>query len=180
MAEQLHDQLARIASGDQEAFARFYDEWFAFVLAQARRASRHDEHASADLVQEVMLKFIRKTPLLDSPAALGAWLKRATVSTACDRAESESRRRRREQARGERPGDPSLDEDHAERLAWLRRELELIDAEAGAILAQRFALGRTLAQIGLAFGLSPSAVDGRIGRTLRALHKRKEGSPHEP
>lgn len=180
MADQLQDQLARIAAGDQAAFARFYDEWFGFVLGQARRASRGDEHACADLVQEVMLKLIRKTPLLDSPAALGAWLKRAAFSTACDRAESESRRRKREQSRREQPGEAAHDDDHAVRLAWLRRELNQIDAEAGDLLAQRFALGRTLAQIGLAVGLSPSAVDGRIGRTLRAFHLRARSGGIDP
>ena len=179
MPEQLQDQLARIASGDGEAFARFYDEWFGFVLGQARRAARGDEHASADLVQDVMMKFIRKTPVLDSPAALGAWLKRAVFSTAFDRAESESRRKKRELSREVQTGNELRDENSADRLGWLRRELGLIDAEAGDLLAQRFAFGRTLAQIGLAVGLSPSAVDGRIGRTLRALHRRARESTRE-
>lgn len=172
MASDVPTLLSRIASGDRDAFAALYDEWFSFVLGQARRAcppGGGDEHTAADLVQEVFLKMIRRTPILDSPAALGAWLKRAAYSSAMDRAKAEARRRARER----RAVAMGAGDDHdTDRLAWLRRELDRIDAEARDMLRQRFVLGRTLAQIGRVFGMSPSAVDGRIGRVLRLLARR--------
>lgn len=172
MPEQLPDQLARIASGDGEAFARFYDEWFGFVLVQARRAARGDDHAAADVTQEVFVKFIRRTPILDSAAALGAWLKRTALTTAMDRAKGDRRRMARESSAGASGVERSSGGDH---LAWLRSELASLDAEARDMLVQRFGLGRTLAQIGAVFGMSPSAVDGRIGRVVRLLRQRAPG-----
>ncbi|MBL8747053.1 MAG: sigma-70 family RNA polymerase sigma factor [Phycisphaerae bacterium] len=174
MAEQLPDQLARIASGDGEAFARFYEEWFGFVLGQARRAVRGDDHAAADLTQEVFVKFIRRTPILDSSAAIGAWLKRAALTTAMDRAKGDRRRTARETSVGAAGVKPSIGGEHVE---WLRSELASLDAEARDMLVQRFGLGRTLAQIGAVFGLSAGAVDGRIGRVIQILrHRAGEGS----
>ncbi len=49
-----------------------------------------------------------------------------------------------------------------------------IDAETRDLLVHRFALGRTLSQIGGLFGLAPGAVDGRITRALRTLRRRAD------
>lgn len=184
MASDLSSLLSRVASGDREAFALFYDEWFPTVLAQARRAARGDEHEAEDIVQEVMMKLIRRTPIVETPAALGAWLRRAALTTARDLALSASRRRGRDAkavaAAACFSQQQHAGQDVAERLIWLRRELAALDDEARDTLAQRFVLGRTLAQIGSVFGLSPGAVDGRIGRLLKVLRRRAEEASDEP
>ncbi len=176
-SEPLSALLERIASGDPGAFSAWYDEWFDQALASARRAARGDEHAAADLAQEVLMRFVRKTPILETPAAMGAWLKRASLTVAIDRARAEARRRAREARRSTVPHTAAGAD--AERLDWLRAELEGVDGASESMLFERFGLGRTLAEIGRALGLSPSAVDGRIGRTIRALRKRAEEAFNE-
>lgn len=175
MRDDLSQLLVRAASGDAEAFSLLYEEWFATVLGQARGAARGNEPEAADIVQEVFMKFIRRTPILPSNAALGAWFKRAVFTTARDRALAESRRRTRERARGAPIARSAAD---TEILAWLAAEIDSIDAETRDLLTQRFALGRTLSQIGEMFGLAPGAIDGRIARALRSLRNRSEAG-HE-
>jgi RNA polymerase sigma factor (sigma-70 family) len=179
MPGEIEPLLRRIASGDREAFARLYDEWFDTVLAQCSRAARGNPHDASDIAQDVFMKFIRRTPILDSPAALGAWFKRAAFTTARDRALAESRRRARETRRtptADRPGSAVA---HAETLPWLTSELAGIDAETRDLLTQRFVLGRTLSQMGRLFGLAPGAVDGRIRRVLAQIRRRAPEAPHE-
>jgi len=174
--------LERIASGDPGAFSAWYDAWFDQALSSARRAARGDEHAAVDITQEVLVRFIRRTPILDSEAAMGAWLRRTALNIALDRAKADQRssvRDRRHASRQAGTAPPSRSEE-GDRLAWLRAELAALDAESESLLVQRFALGRTLAQIGAALGISPSAADGRIGRTLKALRRRAQEVNDEP
>lgn len=154
----------------------WYEEWFDQAHASARQAARGDEHEAADITQETLLRFVRSTPILDTPAQLGAWLKRTSLRIALDRARERMRRRAREHRR-ESPADSSsggLEDEGSERITWLRAELAQLDPEFEAMLVARFGLGRTLSQVGRLFGLSPSAADGRIGRVVKALRNRAQ------
>lgn len=180
MPGDLEPLLRRIASGDGEAFARVYDEWFETVLGQARRAARGDAHAAEDVAQEVFVRFIRRTPIVDSRAALGAWFRRAAITVAIDRARADSRRAGRESVRA--PRDAGMGAERVlreEEIEWLRAELASIDADTRALLIQRFGVGRTLSQIGALFGLAPGAVDGRISLALKAMRRRVEEARRE-
>ncbi len=165
MGQSLADQLQRIASGDRGAFAAFYEQRFDQSLALARRAARGDDQESHDIVHDVMIKLIHKTPRIETEAQLGAWLKRVTLTTALDRARAERRRAARERA-AEHPG-PSEPEDRA-RTEWLRAQLAELDPEALAILEMRHRFAWTLARIGEVLGITPGAAD----RKLRTAHTR--------
>lgn len=163
-----------VASGDTEAFGRFYERWFDEVYEEVRRLTRLDESFCLDVVQEVMMRVIRSLTPMDTEAQVRAWLWTVTRSCAIDRLRSESRRARREQSRA--PSNPSGAEPRAveldERLGWLRGELDRLDEPNLRLLLLRYRFGWTLAQIGESLGLKPGAVDGRLGRLVGSLRRK--------
>lgn len=161
-----------IASGDAEAFASFYRDWFAVAVADARRATGRDESFCLDVVQDAMLRVIRSIRTMDTQRQLRNWLRVVVQSCAYDRLRRELRRSRREagSALSERVQDV-VDAD-AERLAWLRREIAGMEAPEARLMVMRYRLGWTLEAIGRAVGLRPGAVDGRIRRSTKTLRQK--------
>ncbi|UCD74291.1 MAG: sigma-70 family RNA polymerase sigma factor [Phycisphaerales bacterium] len=163
---------AAIASGDTEAFGHFYEMWFDFMYAQARRATQRDETTCLDIVQDAMMRVIRSIRPFEEEARFRRWLTAVVNSCAYDRLRSESRRKAREQVAADRRPDHETVDDLRERLDWLRDELGKLDDFTARLLTMRHRFGWTLKQIGTAVGLSPSAVDGRLSRALGALRRR--------
>lgn len=145
------------------------------MLAIARQATGRDESFCMDVVQDAMLRVIRRLPIIDDEPALSAWIRRVVISAAYDRLRSELRRARREksfardQAHASRTG-PADDE----RLIWLRQRLAELEPDAASLIRLRFGLGWTLARISASLGLKPGAVDGRIGRVAKRMRDRTE------
>lgn len=161
-----------IASGDSEAFGRFYQDWFDFAYAQARRATRRDEATCLDIVQDAMMKVIRSIRPFEEEARFRPWLRAVINSCAYDRLRAEARRRDRELKADKQPTASHQANDLDERLTWLRSELANMDGMGLELLTMRHRFGWTLARIGAAVGLSPGAVDGRIARTMAELRRR--------
>jgi RNA polymerase sigma-70 factor (ECF subfamily) len=172
-----------IASGDRQAFADFYRAWFDFALREAQRCSGRDEQFCLDVVQETMLRVIRRMKPLDSDAAIAAWLKTAIRSACIDLLRRDQRQRRRDQRHSltirERIDDTAAQGDTRERLKWLRAELAVIEPDSARALDMRFRLGWTLARIGKALHLRNGAVDGRINRALARLRAAAQEDQHE-
>ena len=180
MSESIHSLTRAVASGETEAFARFYDAWFDRVLAEAKRCSGRDEQFALDIVQDVMMKVIRSMPAVESEPACRRWLNRAVRSTTIDHLRRETRRRKRERAAAPSETiEPVSPDDRADRIAWLRTELRRLDGEASLLLALKHKVGGTLEQIGAATGLSPGAVDGRIRRFTARLRRSAEEASHD-
>jgi RNA polymerase sigma factor (sigma-70 family) len=167
-----------IASGDTEAFARFYRRWVDRMYEEAHRATGRDESFCLDVVHDAMLRVMKSIKPMDSEAALWGWLRLVVRSCAFDRLRREVRRRKRERAESAGPAADSRD-DLAERLAWLRTELAQLDEREVALLTMRHRFGWTLRHIGSAAGLKSGAVDGRLRRTLSALRRRAEEAFNE-
>jgi RNA polymerase sigma-70 factor (ECF subfamily) len=166
-----------IRAGDGAALEQLYRARFDRLHAAARSRTRRDEAFCLDLVQEVFLRVIRALPVLDSEAQLDAWLVRTLDRCAIDALRRECRMRRRERAHGaarasaaEGPGGGSLLSRAPDAGALLDR-VSALPAAAKSLLEQRFRFGWTLQHIGLAAGLAPGAVDGRIARALDRLRK---------
>jgi RNA polymerase sigma factor (sigma-70 family) len=173
LPESVRELTGAIASGNAEAFSRFYRRWFERCLTEARRCTGRDEHFCMDAVQETMLRVIRHLKPLDSEAALAAWL-HATVRSACiDLLRRDLRRRRREESRlaatHEDGHDHAIEHRTRERIDWLRAQLAALPADQARLLHMRFRLGWTLSRIAQAAGLKTGAVDGRINRILTRL-----------
>ncbi|MDY7110361.1 MAG: sigma-70 family RNA polymerase sigma factor [Planctomycetota bacterium] len=173
MDDSIRQLTGAIASGDTEAFARFYRRWVDRMYGEAHRATGRDESFCLDVVHDAMLRVMKSIRPMDNEAALWGWLRVVVRSCAFDRLRREARRRKREQA--DAAGFPSEPRDDlAERLAWLRAELARLDERETALLTMRHRFGWTLRRIALAAGLEPGAVDGRLRRTLNTLRRRAE------
>lgn len=172
MEHWVKELTSAIAAGDAEAFTRLYREEFDTLVALAKRATGRDEAFAMDVVQEVMLKVIRRLPVIDSREQLGGWLARVTLTTSHDALRADARRRRRDTTSGQAVLVAEPERHDAERLAWIRDELAQMDAATSAALRTRLVEGRTLAAVGRLLGLTPGAVDGRVSRTVRALRER--------
>lgn len=73
-----------IRRGDEQSVRDFYSDWFPTLLAWSQAFIPSDEHLALDIVQETMIRVIRSLPVLDSHAALVAWLRAANRSAAID------------------------------------------------------------------------------------------------
>lgn len=171
MPDTTRQLTSAIASGDSEAFARFYRQWFDVMYAEARKATKRDEAFCLDVVQDSMMKVIRRVPAIDSEAALAVWLRRVVQSCAYDALRREVRRGRRERSAGSSPRHAASGVDQ-EQLEWLAQELSSLDDESARLIHLRHRLGWTLAKIGAAVGLSTGAVDGRLARAMRLLRRK--------
>jgi RNA polymerase sigma factor (sigma-70 family) len=161
-----------IASGDTEAFGRFYDRYFDAAYGLARRVSGRDEAFCLDIVQEAMLRVVKHMRPLPDEDALFRWLAAVVRSTVYDVLRAEIRRKRREAWRGkEHAQRESGDADTLRQIAWIRGELANLDPEDAWLLVMRHRCGWTLSRIGEALGLGTTTVDRRI-RRLSAKLKR--------
>lgn len=161
-----------IASGDTEAFARFYRAWFDRMFVMARQCTGRDESFCLDVVQDSMVRVIRSIPELNTDVELERWLHVVVRSCALDRLRRERRRSLRERRSDQTtPKATSArdDQDGEDRIAWLRKQLSQLPPEQAHLLSLRYRLGWTLARIGRALGIKPGAVDGRINRTIKTL-----------
>jgi RNA polymerase sigma factor (sigma-70 family) len=174
-----HVLTARIAAGDEHAFAAFYELWFDRLLAMARVMTRRDEAFCLDVVHDCMLRVVRKLPALASEDAVAAWLARTLLRGAVDRLRQEKRRARREAdvVAGSTGGtdDPHTDLFALEQRAWLQARLDELPAPDRTLLLARFAEGKTLAGVGHALGVTGDAAHGRIRRLLQRLRSAAQG-----
>ncbi len=169
--------LAALHSGDGEAFARVYRARFAYTLGVARAATRLDEPACLDIVQDAWTRFVRSPPRCEHERQLDAWLRLAVLSAARDAARKEKRRRTRDHAstNGHASHGTVRDETELdERLAWIATELESLDRETRDMLGLRYRTSMTLAQLGAMFDAQPGAAHGRIGRAISQLRARAQ------
>ena len=174
MSKTVQEFTTAIASGDSEAFARFYRDRFDAMYAEARRATGRDESFCLDIVQNAMMRVIRSLRPLDSELRLRAWLRTVVHSCAYDRLRHEARRKRWERNAADRRAAETPDDHDDDRLEWLRRELATFDDPQLRLLVMRYRFGWTLQRIGDALGLKPGAVDGRLSRLTANLRRRAQ------
>jgi RNA polymerase sigma factor (sigma-70 family) len=174
MSRSVRDITTAIASGNPEAFAQFYRQWFDVVFAEARNAAGskgRDEQFCLDTVQETMMRVIRSIKPMDSEAAVHKWLRVVVQSCCYDHFRSQARRSQREAIASASRDHSSDTRELNERIEWLHQQLISLDADDAHLLTLRFRLGWTLQRIGRSLGLKPGAVDGRISRALAGLRR---------
>ncbi|MGI8578616.1 MAG: sigma-70 family RNA polymerase sigma factor [Nocardioidaceae bacterium] len=96
-AEELAALMARVATGDQLAFATLYDATARSVFGIVLRVLRNPAHAE-EVTQEVFVEAWRSAPRFDPrQGSLSAWLNTIAHHKAVDRVRSEERSTQREQ-----------------------------------------------------------------------------------
>lgn len=163
-----------LAAGDESAVERFHQHYFPVLYAAARTASGRDESFCLDVVQEAMLRILRCIRPVTTAAQLHAWLTLVVRTTAFDLLTAERRRQRREQDWGHGLA-PRGDDPDAERLAWLRAEIQTLDPALGRMFRLRYEQGWTLARIASLLGVSIGSVDGHLRRALDHVRLRAQG-----
>lgn len=170
-----HTITGRIAAGDERAYERFYEAWFAPTLALARACSRRDEAWCLDVVQDVMLAVARRMPRLADDAQLRAWMARAVGNAVTDRLRSERRRDRREQATASTrvgDGEPWQTLAEAERRSWLLANVAQLPDCDRALLTARFGDASSVAAVAAELGMTADAAHGRLRRALDRLRQK--------
>lgn len=77
-------QIPELFCGDRDAFAALVKQHQSMVFSIACAALR-DRSAAEEVAQDVFLELHRVLPVLDSPAHIVNWLRRATVHRSIDR-----------------------------------------------------------------------------------------------
>jgi len=168
---------AAIASGDTEAFARFFDLWFEWMRREAGRATGRDESFCLDVVQDSMMRVIRSMKPMPTEDDLRRWLGVVVRSCAYDLLRAEARARAR-QRRGHTATRAEHDMELHGRIRWLEQELRSMSSCNAELLLMRYRFGWTLQQIANALGLKTGAVDGRLRRLIGML-RRHAGEQHD-
>jgi len=138
-----------------------------------------DAHAAEDLAQEAMLELLRSRV---SPSGIqnpAAWMRGLLRNLRLERARSEGRRRRREQAAA-RPEHVSDEQEIVERLEMFRElaaELEQLEEPYRTSLWRRFFEGATAEDIAAREGVTAAAVRSRWMRALAQLRERLDRRP---
>lgn len=157
----------------EEAFAELVRRHVDLVYSAALRRLHGDAHAAADVTQEVFIALARQAGKLAQYRALPPWLYATARNVAIDFVRSEQRRRTREQ---EAHLMQKVISTYPERNDWeqVRASLDTAMDELGsadrAALVLRFLARRSLAEVGVALGISEDAARMRVSRALTKLH----------
>lgn len=166
---------AAIGHGDEAAFREFFAEWSRTIEYWSLHFVKHDEHLALDIVQETMLRVIRSLPVLDSHAALVAWLRAANRSAAIDliRRRLASQARERAVAKSETPhashAQVTAKLTSSADLAALAQALASLSPDDQLLLRLRSDSSASFEQLATSLGTTPDSLYGRARRALARL-----------
>jgi len=175
VSETIQKLTSAMAAGDEDAVETFYRQYFDWLYAEARRATRRDESFCLDIVQDAVLRILRNVRAVESETQWRAWMKLVVHTTALDRMRSERRRRTRETVVA---GDASMiaecedETTRQDRIEWLAQQIARFDPQMIAIIEMRYQRGWTLQQVAQSIGLSIATIDGRLRRAFKTLRER--------
>lgn len=158
---------ARLARGDQEAFAVFYEATFDDAVHDARRLTGKDESFCLDAVQDAYLRAARKLPAIDSWGACRAWLRTAIASSAVDRIRSDTARAKREAIPRDTTTNLIERDEHLQPLLD-RLQTQLDDRQWQAVRLH-IGGGLPLSAVGRAMSLSRHTVHGLVRRGIATV-----------
>lgn len=160
-----------VRSGSREALAEIYDRCAEEVVSSIERVTRRDEAFALDCLQEMFMRLAAHPPIVDSRAALMAWMRVAALNVARNMIVSERRRSRREglavTSRGVDAGD-ARDDAHDDALDPILRQL---DEDERTLLRLRHVEGMRIRAIARVIGATPQKVESAIRRAMGRLRE---------
>ena len=175
-SDQWSELTRQIAShGYETAFTKYYETFFDTMFATVKRTTGCDEATCLDIVQDAMVKAIRKMKPMQSRDQTAAWTVVVAKTTAYDYLRSENRRKQLTNTSSVVPldrealADVEVGLESAARLAWAEEQLQHLPADLKSMVDLKYRMGWTLKQIANKFGLKTGAVDGQIRRAIERL-----------
>ena len=156
-----------VRSGSREALAEIYDRCAEEVVSSIERVTRRDEAFALDCLQEMFMRLAAHPPVVDSHAALLAWMRVAALNVARNMIVSEQRRRRREGALASAPAERARDERRESLDAILRQ----LDEDERTLVRLRHVEGMRIKAIAQAIGATPQAIESAIRRAMARLRE---------
>lgn len=163
----------RLAKGDQEAFAVFYEATFDNAVADAHRLTGKDESFCLDAVQDAYLRAARRLPTIDSWGACRAWLRTAIAGSAIDRIRADTARAKREAMPRDTTTNTTEPDEHLH--AMLERFQTQLDDRQWHAVRLHIGGGLPLSAVGRAMSLSRHAVHGLVRRGIANLSSGTSG-----
>ena len=160
--------------GAEEAFAALVHRHLNLVWAAARRTTGNADQAR-DVAQTVFTDLARKAKTLPRETVLAGWLYRAACLAAAKQVRGEARRVLREHHAMAMLASSSTESAATRAAEELQPVLdaalaEIPDADRDAVVL-RFLAGRSLAEVGAAFGTGEDAAQKRVSRALEKLRE---------
>jgi len=160
--------------GAEEAFAALVHRHLNLVWAAARRTTG-DADLARDVAQTVFTDLARKAKTLPRETMLAGWLYRAACLAAAKQVRGEARRVLREHHAMAMLVSSSTESAATRAAEELQPVLdaalaEIPDADRDAVVL-RFLAGRSLAEVGAAFGTGEDAAQKRVSRALEKLRE---------
>jgi RNA polymerase sigma factor (sigma-70 family) len=156
-----------VRSGSREALAEIYDRCAEDVVASIERVTRRDEAFALDCLQEMFMRLAAHPPIVDSHAALLAWMRVTALNVARNMIVSDQRRSRREvlaaASRGVDAGDTRDDA--------LDPILRQLDEDERALLRLRHVEGMRIRAIARVIGATPKKIESAIRRAMGRLRE---------
>jgi len=156
-----------VRSGSREALAEIYDRCAEEVVSSVERATRRDESFALDCLQEMLMRLAAHPPVIDSHAALMAWMRVAALNVARNMIVSEQRRRRREGVFASAPAEGARDQGRDSLDAILRQ----LDEDERTLVRLRHVEGMRIKAIAQAIGATPQAIESAIRRAIGRLRQ---------
>ncbi len=161
---------AAIRRGNESAFTEFYEDWISTLTAWSLEYTRSDESLALDIVQETMIRVIRSIPVLESHAALVAWLRAATRSSAIDLLRKRIAIAARERAVAKPETDLEPPPSIGTELESLLAALATLSPEDRLLLRVRSQSGASYEQLSRSLGGTPDSLYGKARRAMSRLH----------
>lgn len=154
-----------IVSGDEEAFAKFYDQYSGRVFGLLLVLTSGREEVARDVQQVVMIKVARKFRVFRSEPELWAWLSQVARNAFRDYARAQMRLKRAVVHESDASADPQSEP----LFEWLDEALQKLDDDERLLIEAFYFQNRGQSEIAQANGQTLKAVESKLARVRAKL-----------
>ena len=154
-----------VRSGSRDALAEIYDRCAWELVEAIARITRRDESFALDCMQEMFMRLAANPPIVNTHAALIAWMRVTALNVARTTIVTESRRHRRENANSMH----ELQASDAQTRDALDRIVQCLSEDERALLRMRHVEGMLIRSIAVALGATPPAIESALRRIVARL-----------
>ena len=157
-----------IAGGDEDAFAKFYDQYSGRIFGLLLLFTSGREEVARDLQQVVMIKVARKFRVFSSEAELWAWLSQVARNAFRDYARAQARRLKTAVTH-ETDASPGTDAQSEPLFQFLDEALQKLDDDERLLIEAFYFQNRRQTDIAEANGQTLKAVESKLARVRARL-----------